>query len=91
MAEQENNEVDEEKRARGGKRTFESKVAEVSTSKSKKRAKRALVAETPVWSINAGGESDFLDYTVKRGGKHHRQGERLVRVPMAICIQQAGS
>jgi hypothetical protein len=46
MAEQENNEVDEEKRARGGQRTFESKIAEVSTSKSKKRAKRAL-AETP--------------------------------------------
>jgi hypothetical protein len=46
MAEQENNEVDEEKRARGGKRTFESKIAEVSTSKSKKHAKRAL-AETP--------------------------------------------
>ncbi len=46
MAEQENNEVDEEKRARGGKRTFETKIAEVSTSKSKTRDKRAL-AETP--------------------------------------------
>jgi hypothetical protein len=45
MAEQENNEFDEEKRARGGKQTFESKIAKVSTSKSKKRAKRAL-AET---------------------------------------------
>jgi hypothetical protein len=46
MAEHESNEVDEEKRARGGKRTFETKIAEVSTSKSKKRAKKAL-AETP--------------------------------------------
>jgi hypothetical protein len=29
MAEHENNEVDEEKRARGGKRTSETKIAEV--------------------------------------------------------------
>jgi hypothetical protein len=41
MAEQECNEVDDEKRARGGKRTSETKIAEVSTSKSKKRAKKA--------------------------------------------------
>jgi hypothetical protein len=46
MAEQEFNEVDDEKRARGGKRTSETKIAEVSTSKSKKRTKKAP-AETP--------------------------------------------
>ncbi len=41
MAEQEFNKGDDEKRARGGKRTSETKFAEVSTSKSKKRAKKA--------------------------------------------------
>jgi hypothetical protein len=41
MAEREFNEVDDEKRARGGKRTPETKIAEVSTSKSKTRAKKA--------------------------------------------------
>jgi hypothetical protein len=46
MAEQEYKEVDDEKRARGRKRTSETKIAEVSVSKSKKRAKKAL-AETP--------------------------------------------
>jgi hypothetical protein len=45
MAEQEFNKGDDEKRARGGKRTFETKIAEVSTSKSKTRARKAL-AET---------------------------------------------
>jgi hypothetical protein len=46
MAEQEFNEVDDETRARGGKRTFETKISEVSMSKNKKRAKKAP-AETP--------------------------------------------
>jgi hypothetical protein len=41
MAEQKFNEVDDEKRARGGKRTSEIKISEVSTSKSKKRAEKA--------------------------------------------------
>jgi phage protein D len=42
----EDTEVDDEKRARGGKRTSETKIAEVSTSKSKKRTKKEP-AETP--------------------------------------------
>ncbi len=46
MAKQEFNEIDDEKRARGGKRTSETKIAEVSVSKSKNGAKKAL-AETP--------------------------------------------
>jgi hypothetical protein len=46
MAEQAFKEVDDEKRACGGKRTSEFKIAEVSTSKSKKRAKKAPT-ETP--------------------------------------------
>jgi hypothetical protein len=41
MAEQNSNKGDDETRARGGKRTFESKIAEVvSTSKNKKRTKK---------------------------------------------------
>ncbi len=48
MAEQEFNEVDDEKRTRGGKnRTSETKIAEVSVSKSKKRANKKALAETP--------------------------------------------
>jgi hypothetical protein len=46
MADQEIKEVDDETRARGGKRTSENKITEVSTSKSKKRAKKAP-AESP--------------------------------------------
>jgi hypothetical protein len=37
MEEQAFKEVDDEKRTRGGKRTFEIKITEVSTSKGKKR------------------------------------------------------
>jgi hypothetical protein len=47
MAEQAFKEVDDEKRARGGKRTSEIKIAEVSTSKSENRTKKAPAAETP--------------------------------------------
>jgi hypothetical protein len=46
MADQEFTEVDEETRARGVKRTSDNKIAEVSTSKSKKRTKKAQ-AEKP--------------------------------------------
>jgi hypothetical protein len=46
MADQEFREVDDETRARGVKRTSDNKIAEVSTSKSKKRTKKAQ-AETP--------------------------------------------
>jgi hypothetical protein len=46
MAEQESNKGDDEKRARGGKRTFETKIAEVSTSKNKKRTKKAPAKTT---------------------------------------------
>ncbi len=42
MADQEIKEVEDETRARGGKRTSDNKIAEFSTSKSKKRAKKAL-------------------------------------------------
>ncbi len=46
MTEQKFHEVDDKRLARGGKRTSEVKIAEVNTSKSKKRAKKAQ-AETP--------------------------------------------
>ncbi len=46
MADQESKEVDDETRARGVKQTSDNKNAEVSTSKSKKRAKKAP-AESP--------------------------------------------
>jgi hypothetical protein len=45
MAEQEFNEVDDEKRACGGKRTSETKIAEVSVSKSKMRANKRETQE----------------------------------------------
>ncbi len=102
MEEKDFNELSEETRARGVKRTSDIKIPEVSTSK-KKRAKKKASAETtepaqvqnnfddPVWSAGAVGESEVLDY---RSG--NRQTEvnitarvkRLVRVAMAICIQQ---
>ncbi len=46
MADQENEEVDDKTGARGIKRTSDKKIAEVSTGKSKKRAKKAQ-ADTP--------------------------------------------
>ncbi len=46
MADQENEGVDDKTRARGVKRTSDKKIAEVSTGKSKKRAKKAQ-ADTP--------------------------------------------
>ncbi len=47
MTDQEDNkEVEDETRARKGKRTSETKIAELSTSKNKKRAKKAPL-ETP--------------------------------------------
>jgi hypothetical protein len=44
MADQEAKEVDDETRARGVKRTSDNKISEVSTSKSKKRTKKAQAA-----------------------------------------------
>ncbi len=46
MTDQENKDVDDETRARGVKRTSENKIPEVSTSKSKKRAKKAQAGAT---------------------------------------------
>ncbi len=62
MAEQEFNKVDDEKRARGGKRTSEVKIAEVSTSKSKKRVKKAP-AKTPKHKIYLTTLQDILRIT----------------------------
>jgi hypothetical protein len=72
MAEQENSEVDEEKRARGGKRTFESKSPKLAqASKSKRRAKRAL-AETPE---PAQAENSF--YNQERHSEVYNRRSRL--------------
>jgi hypothetical protein len=46
MEARENNEIDDETRARGVKRTSDTKIAEVSTSKSKKWAKKAQAEAT---------------------------------------------
>jgi hypothetical protein len=47
MADQKIEEVEDEMRARGGKQTSENKIAEVSTSKSKKRTKKKALADSP--------------------------------------------
>jgi hypothetical protein len=75
MAEQEFNEDDDKKRARGGKRTFETKIAEVSVSKSKKRAKKAL-AETPE---PAQAQNIFNDQ-----GRHSEEYNRRLRLEEAV-------
>ncbi len=74
MAEQEINEVDDEKSARGGKRTSETKVAEVSTSNSKKRAKKALaVTPEPAQAQNI--------FMIKEDILKNTKGVRALRKP----------
>jgi hypothetical protein len=49
------------------------------------------MTSSELWSINAGGESEVLDYTVERGVNITARVNGWYVWHMAICIQQAGS
>ncbi len=79
MADQEFKEVDDETRARGVKRTSDNKITEVSTSKSKKRTRKAQV-ETP----EAADAQNLFDDPLRRS-ENYLKRSRLERAARDVA------